>query len=203
MSKYRTDIGDERRLNHGALPRSAARGLDGRGRPRGPDRPPGHFNMPIEGVCPKMDRKSGEVVNAGLITVPDRGYQPRFNNGTKGWERRRAATASITSPSGTTSACRSPTASSQCMFLRARPPCTCLMTFAATSVRSAKVSASASGSHPLMRPSPADRCVRRCVEPASWTTCMRSATGTSSRVISVLSSATTRAVRSRDIRTGT
>lgn len=85
MSKYRTDIGDARRAE--LWGRFLARLREVWMAEAGREARIGHldgFNMPIEGVCPKMDRKTGEIVNAELITVRDGGYQPSFNNGTKG-----------------------------------------------------------------------------------------------------------------------
>lgn|GEM_PF-1245786 len=85
MSKYRRDVGDKRRAE--LWGRFLARLREVWTEEAGPEARIGHldgFNMPIEGVCPIMDRHTGEVVNADRITVPDGGYQGRFNNGTKG-----------------------------------------------------------------------------------------------------------------------
>ena len=96
MSKYRTDIGDERRAK--LWGRFLARLREDWTAEAGREARIAHldgFNMPIEGVCPKMDRKTGEVVNADLITV-SAATSPGSTTA------RRAATASTTSWSGMT-----------------------------------------------------------------------------------------------------
>lgn len=42
------------------------------------------FNVRVPGVCPKYDKKTGQLINQGLITVPDGGYQAVYSAGTKG-----------------------------------------------------------------------------------------------------------------------
>jgi hypothetical protein len=85
LSDYRKDIGLERRQRlwdrfeqrslelylAGVGPASRVMHLDG-------------FNVRVPGVCPKFDRKTGEVLNADRITVPDGGHQGIYNQGTKG-----------------------------------------------------------------------------------------------------------------------
>ncbi|WP_445151164.1 transposase [Baekduia sp. Peel2402] len=85
MSRYRTRVGYQRRADLWA--RFLARLREDWVAGSGDEARIAHldgFNMPIQGLAPVIARKTGEVVNADAITVPDAGYQSPYNNGRKG-----------------------------------------------------------------------------------------------------------------------